>query len=372
MIRRLFLTVTWLTSLVLILLGSCFVVCFAPSAKAEVIRNSTIAEMISKIDQKDIYNTVYTLQNFTTRRFGTSGNAQSAVYLYDRLESIPKLSVEYQSDANNIIATLPGVNPTSNIIYIVGAHYDCGVPDSTFAPGATDDGGGVAIVLELAKIMSQYSYDHTIKFAFWNAEETSDDASLAYAKQAYENKMNISLYFNYDSACYDPNDNLVLDIISNGQSQWASEIATECNTVYNIGFKLTYNVHSCSGDAGSFQMYGYPTIFTHQETHDVQHTVNDTIDKVSTVFAQKNGQLGMAVLAYLAEVRSHTTTPNSAPTPIPSSTTLLTPTSTYNPNSTLTPSPMPTELSEASSAIAAVGVIVITSTVILLFKRQKR
>ena len=44
------------------------------------------------------------------------------------------------------------------------------------------------------------------------------------------------------------------------------------------------------------------TIFpVDQENHGPAHTPDDTIDKVSTFYAMKNGQLGIAVLAELAE-----------------------------------------------------------------------
>jgi Zn-dependent M28 family amino/carboxypeptidase len=85
---------------------------------------------------------------------GYFGNVEAASYLYNRLSNISGLSVEYQGDYKNIVATLPGVDPTSNATYILGAHYDSFSSNLSDSPGATDDGGGVAIVLEFARIMS--------------------------------------------------------------------------------------------------------------------------------------------------------------------------------------------------------------------------
>ena len=50
---------------------------------------------------------------------------------------------------------------------------------------------------------------------------------------------------------------------------------------------------------------------THSETHGPQHTPSDTIDKVSTAYALKNGQLGMAVLAQTAGVRGTAMSPTT-------------------------------------------------------------
>ena len=89
----------------------------------------------------------------------------------------------------------------------------------------------------------------------------------------------------------------------NSQSSLAAELMTHDNTLYGTNFTLTYNVHTCSADYLPFWEHGYSAVQTHQESHTYQHTPADTIDKVSTVYALKNGQLGMAVLAQIAEVR---------------------------------------------------------------------
>ncbi len=69
-----------------------------------------ITEMIQQINESNIYSSVYTLQNFTTRFYGTSGNIAASTWIYNKLSSIPGLTVEYQGgeEYRNVIATLPG------------------------------------------------------------------------------------------------------------------------------------------------------------------------------------------------------------------------------------------------------------------------
>ena len=67
---------------------------------------------------------------------------------------------------------------TSSATYVVGAHYDSTSDNESFAPGASDNGAGVAVVLEFARIMSQYRFSHALKFALWNAEEKVELGSL--------------------------------------------------------------------------------------------------------------------------------------------------------------------------------------------------
>jgi len=267
--------------------------------------DETVAEMISQISESEIYDTAYDLQNFLTRRHGTSGNVEAAAYLYDRLANISGLSVEYHGFYNSVIATLAGSDPLSDVIYMVGAHYDSRSSDPSYAPGATDNGGGVGIVLEFARIMSQYRFDHTLKFAFWNAEdEVVCFGSDEYATYAHDNNVNIALYVNYDSACYDPDNRLLLDIMYNSASEWVSTLMTQLNSVYDINFTLRYNGHSCRSDHTSFWQYGFTAVTTHAESHGPAGTPDDTVDQVSTRYAKKNGQLGMALLAGLAGVES--------------------------------------------------------------------
>lgn len=271
-------------------------------ARAEAPKDSTIVEMMSKMNSSELDNTVHILQNFMTRRYGTSKNVDAATYIYNRLDNMPRLQVEYQSNYKNVIATLPGVDTVSNAVYLVGAHFDSVSQDSDYAPGATDDGGGVAIVLEFARIMSQYSFSHTIKFAFWNDEEAGRLGSLEYVKSAYNDRIDVSLYINFDSSCYDPDGRMILDIMSNPESRWVSEMMTNYNNIYGVNFTLNYNVHSCLSDHQSFWRYGYPAIMTHSESHGHTHTSADTIDDVSLTYAKKNGQLGMSVVASMAGI----------------------------------------------------------------------
>ena len=60
-------------------------------------------------------------------------------------------------------------------VVIVGAHIDSRVTDvmnaTSDAPGANDDGSGVALVLEAARLLSKRRYDATIVYAVFSGEE---------------------------------------------------------------------------------------------------------------------------------------------------------------------------------------------------------
>ena len=266
--------------------------------------NPRIETMIAQVNESELYRTTSELQNFSTRKYPSPENNQASHYLYGRLVNMSGLHVEYQgAGVQNIIATIPGREESKDVTFIIGAHYDSISDDGNDAPGATDNGCGAAIVLELARVMNQHDFNHTIQFSFWNSEEIDHKGSREYVTYARENSLDIPLYYNVDSSCYDPDNQYVLDIMSDEQSKPIAELMTRYNSLYGINFNLTYNRHDCTGDQSSFRDGGYPVIMTHSQSHGPAHTPYDTIDKVSPGYAKKNAQLALSVLSALAEVQ---------------------------------------------------------------------
>lgn len=75
----------------------------------------------------------------------------------------------------NVLGTLKGSDPVDTRIILVSGHLDSrnsDVMDSVgIAPGANDDASGVAVVLELARVMSKKKYPCTIIFMAVQGEE---------------------------------------------------------------------------------------------------------------------------------------------------------------------------------------------------------
>ncbi|MEU6373425.1 M28 family metallopeptidase [Streptomyces sp. NPDC046909] len=86
----------------------------------------------------------------------------------------------------NVIATLRG-SVTPERIYVVSGHYDSRVTDvmdaASDAPGADDDASGVAVVLELARVMARRRPAATIVFAAVAGEEQGLFGSAYMAQQ---------------------------------------------------------------------------------------------------------------------------------------------------------------------------------------------
>jgi hypothetical protein len=79
----------------------------------------------------------------------------------------------------NVIGVRKAANdPTGTTapIVMVGAHIDTVLG----APGADDDGSGNGVAQEIARVMSQYSFDKEIRFGGWAGEEDGYVGSQAY------------------------------------------------------------------------------------------------------------------------------------------------------------------------------------------------
>lgn len=102
----------------------------------------------------------------------------------------------------NAVAMLKGTDTNDNRMYVVSGHLDSRVTDvmnrTSNAPGANDDGSGVAGVIEAARIMSQYQFPATIIFVAVSGEEQSLLGSGFMAAKAKKENWNVDAMLNND------------------------------------------------------------------------------------------------------------------------------------------------------------------------------
>ncbi|MEQ8360209.1 MAG: M28 family peptidase [Cytophagales bacterium] len=102
----------------------------------------------------------------------------------------------------NILAVLPGTDTVFNKIILIEAHLDsrCDVLCDTgcIAEGVEDNASGSALVLELARIMSKYTFEATMLFMLTTAEEQGLLGADAMADYANANNLPIKAVLNND------------------------------------------------------------------------------------------------------------------------------------------------------------------------------
>ncbi|MEO8765313.1 MAG: M28 family peptidase [Ginsengibacter sp.] len=100
-------------------------------------------------------------------------------------------------------AVLPGNSLSDNSVLLFVAHADsrnsssCPIASSS-AKGMEDNATGVSLVMELARVMSQFSYNQTIVFLVTTGEEQGLYGSTAFATYLHNNNIPVKAVINND------------------------------------------------------------------------------------------------------------------------------------------------------------------------------
>jgi hypothetical protein len=166
--------------------------------------------LLRQIDPQRISATILRLTQFGTRHTASSqtdpvrGIGAATAWVYQQMQSfaaVPgsNMTVHQQTfvqpvsnripvptTITNVIATLQGTASPERF-YVVTGHLDSRVTDvldfTSDAPGADDDGSGVACVLELARLFATHQFPGTIVFATVAGEEQGLYGSAFMAQQ---------------------------------------------------------------------------------------------------------------------------------------------------------------------------------------------
>lgn len=213
----------------------------------------------------------------------------------------------------NIVSEIKGVE-TPDKILLIGAHYDT-IEDT---PGADDNGTAVAGLLELHRLLSQFSFKKTIRFVAFTLEEPPyfsgpQMGSMVHAKSCSDNNEDIDLM-------------VCLEMIGFGGKRYHQDypvgkmkseyplygnfltvVALPTYAPYAYAWKRVYNnyakrnIYDLIGPASipginlsdhySFNKYGYPAIMltdTAFYRNKNYHTENDTFDTINFKFLSEN------------------------------------------------------------------------------------
>lgn len=134
--------------------------------------------------------------------FAKNSNGRMIAYLDSTTIAADGKRIDVPTNLANAMAVLKGTDPKDDRIYIISGHLDSRVTDvmnrTSEAPGANDDGSGVAVVMECARIMSKHSFPATIVFVAVSGEEQGLFGSAYLANEARAKKWNVDAVFNND------------------------------------------------------------------------------------------------------------------------------------------------------------------------------
>ena len=177
------------------------------------------------------------------------------------------------SEAVNIIATIPpNSDAASDDILLITAHYDT-VDD---VPGANDNGSGVAVVLELARLLANAETDTEIRFIFFDVEEIGLIGAINYVldKSDYEIDRTIGV-LNFDMLAGAEAGNVKV-FSSNGETNFMFDILRSSREFSHV--ELSRQTIGASDHMAFHPVLIPGLLFSHEIIWEQFHNYNDIID----------------------------------------------------------------------------------------------
>jgi glutaminyl-peptide cyclotransferase len=249
---------------------------------------------------QDVLNQVV----FGPRTPESTAHANAIAYIRKELEKV-NWNVQIQETEwqgfriQNIIASRSELSPS----IIIGAHYDSriladqdtGVRQKEAVPGANDGASGVAVLLELARVIPYNT--PPIEFIFFDAEDNGGIANRQWimGSQAF-----------VASLTNKPKSVVIVDMIgdsdlnicieTNSDSRLVSEIWSMAAKIGNEKYFIATPKYTILDDHIPFLEAGIPAVDIIDFDYPYWHTVADTSDKVS---ARSLEIVGNTLLAWL-------------------------------------------------------------------------
>jgi len=248
------------------------VVPFAPMRKQKSTQSSIsapdpkIQSFISGVSTSNLQSSVNTLSAYQTRLSTTTEANQSTSWIQTQFAN-RGLSVTTNNFragyCPNVIATKAGTD-TARFVY-VGAHADCRASNinsaTERAPGADDNAGSVAMLLEFARLLQSTGIrtNRTIVLLTFCGEEQGLYGSQAQATADRNAGRNILGFYNADMIAYRCATNTVLTFDSRSVTQSLTETCRALAGEYTPGYSTGSNSGCCSDNQSYFNQ-GFPTV----------------------------------------------------------------------------------------------------------------
>ena len=208
------------------------------------------------------------LTNIGTRVAGSDGETKAAQYIVSAFKAIgykPETQTFTAAAGNksvtsaNVVAVKTG---TSSQEIIVGAHYD----STDAGPGADDNASGVAVMLEVAKLVLGATTPYTIRFIAFGGEESGLLGSSAYLNQMSQDEFqNVIVMIDLDSLVAGDVAYVYSDEGQSTVRDWALEWALgngfDLQTIHNVSLTYPDKNGIGSSDYVPFQAVGIPYVY---------------------------------------------------------------------------------------------------------------
>jgi hypothetical protein len=312
-----------------------------------------IEKLVAAVSQDRLEQLLKVLVSFGTRNTlsdaasSTRGVGAARQWIFDELtRTSPKLQVSFDThhipmggritrdvELRNVIAVLPGRSPRR--VYVSG-HYDTvnlgaqgqgglnsGAAEAdrsnenADAPGANDDGSGVVLSMELARVFAEsgIEFDATLVFMAVAGEEQGLIGARQHARRMNERNIPIQALFNNDIVGGAVGGDGIVDaatirLYSDGPedspsrslAQFIKRTAARYVPSHRVRLMARRDRFGRGGDHTGFNLEGLAAVGFREsrENYSKQHAATDTIDGVSFPYLLQNARVNAAAMATLA------------------------------------------------------------------------
>lgn len=201
-------------------------------------------EIIEKVSAENIFHTISHLQSQKNRSIWEE-QWKAAYWLSSKFKNsgIEVGFHQYEFRGRiwpNVVAMIKGEEKPGEIVLFC-AHLDSTSDNAEKpAPGADDNAGGVAALLEAARVLKQIPMKRTVVFCIFSNEERAAAGSKAYARLVKKEGYNIKQVINVDVVGYNrPAWPFYWDALS-GDALLRHKLKAAAKMVYNYGMGIIY------------------------------------------------------------------------------------------------------------------------------------
>lgn len=261
-------------------------------------KNDPIRPFVKSVSKERIKQDVAQLASYKTRASGTKENKEVIQSIFDRLSTLgyDVQKVCHNEDDCSVIADKKGSTRPEEVMMIM-AHVDSVGED--FA-GADDNASGTAVLLEMARVLSTYKNNKTIRFFVTNSEEEGQVGAAFYVKEmrAQKKLTELSFVLNMDMVGY--NDNRIVEIETNPEFEDLAKLqALMAERYTNLKPKITLG--AWGSDHVPFLRRGIPSlmIIENWETRTpCYHLDCDLPDTLNYDYTAEIGKMNLAMLLF--------------------------------------------------------------------------
>ena len=236
--------------------------------------------------------------HFGPRPTGSREGRATGDYIVRRLKEfgweVTEQNFEYLGTPVRNITGTRGEGPT----IILGAHYDTRrradrdpVDPTQPVPGANDGASGVAVLIELARVLNVEATGHRIQLAFFDAEDNGGLDGWDWIVGSTYMAANLE---------ENPEMMVLVDMIGDADQQIYWENTSDAGLrerIWRVAAELGYDAyfvpetrHTITDDHTPFLRLGIPAIDIIDFDYPYWHTAADTIDKVSADSLERVGR----------------------------------------------------------------------------------